>query len=186
MAGVAGIDDINLWAPVNPDGSINQVGTPDNNREETKGTSKLGKDAFLNLLVAQMKYQDPLNPTSDTEWISQLATFSSLEEMQNMSATMANSQALNLVGEMVIINNENKLIGGKVDYVTLVGGKAYLAVKGELYSIDDLDTVASEEYLNQLLQGGNKPGDTDKVDDDKKPDDDKEEDDKKDDAADNK
>lgn len=103
-----------------------------------------------------------------------------------MSATMANSQALNLVGEMVIINNENKLIGGKVDYVTLVGGKAYLAVKGELYSIDDLDTVASEEYLNQLLQGGNKPGDTDKVDDDKKPDDDKEEDDKKDDAADNK
>ncbi len=66
MAGVAGIDDINLWAPVNPDGSINQVGTPDNNREETKGTSKLGKDAFLNLLVAQMKYQDPLNPTSDT------------------------------------------------------------------------------------------------------------------------
>ncbi len=181
----SGIEDINLWAPIDK-GDVVQTPTPDNTSKPTVGTSELGKDAFLQLLVAQMKYQDPLNPTSDTEWISQLATFSSLKEMQNMSATMANSQALNLVGEMVIINNENKLIGGKVDYVTLVGGKAYLAVKGELYSIDDLDTVASEEYLNQLLQGGNKPGDTDKVDDDKKPDDDKEEDDKKDDAADNK
>ncbi len=178
-----GIEDINLWAPVDK-GDVIQSPTPDNTSKPTRGTSELGKDAFLQLLVAQMKYQDPLNPTSDTEWISQLATFSSLEEMQNMSATMSNTQALNLVGEMVIINNENKLIGGKVDYVTLVGGKAYLAVKGELYSIDDLDTVASEEYLNQLLQGGNTSGSTDKTDNDKKPDgDDKNEDDKKEDTT---
>ena len=46
--------------------------------------SSLGKDAFLQLLVAQMKYQDPLEPTSNTEYISQLATFSELEEMQNL------------------------------------------------------------------------------------------------------
>ena len=177
-------DNINLWAPVDK-GEIIQTPTPDNTSKPTKGTSELGKDAFLQLLVAQMKYQDPLNPTSDTEWISQLATFSSLEEMQNMSATMSNSQALNLVGEMVIINNENKLIGGKVDYVTLVGGKAYLAVKGELYSIDDLDTVASEEYLNQLLQGGNKPVDPDKPEesDGDKTEDDKTEDDKQEDTS---
>lgn len=171
MAGVAGIDDINLWAPVNPDGSINQVGTPDNNREETKGTSKLGKDAFLNLLVAQMKYQDPLNPTSDTEWIAQMATFSTLEEMQNMNATIANSQALSLVGKTVLINSNDKLVGGKVDYVVMQGGKAYLAVNEKLYSIDDLDTVASEEYLKKLEEAGtvNKP----EVD---KPEEDKEED----------
>lgn len=154
MAGVAGIDDINLWAPVNPDGSINQVGTPDNNREETKGTSKLGKDAFLNLLVAQMKYQDPLNPTSDTEWIAQMATFSTLEEMQNMNTTMGNSQALSLVGKTVLINSNDKLVGGKVDYVVMQGGKAYLAVNEKLYSIDDLDTVASEEYLKKLEEAG--------------------------------
>ena len=171
MAGVAGIDDINLWAPVNPDGSINQVGTPDNNREETKGTSKLGKDAFLNLLVAQMKYQDPLNPTSDTEWIAQMATFSTLDEMQNMNTTMGKSQALSLVGKTVLINSNDKLVGGKVDYVVMQGGKAYLAVNEKLYSIDDLDTVASEEYLKKLEEAGtvNKP----EVD---KPEEDKEED----------
>ena len=48
--------------------------------------SGLDKDAFLQLLVAQMKYQDPLEPTSNTEYISQLATFSELEEMQNMTS----------------------------------------------------------------------------------------------------
>ncbi len=144
------------------------MGTPDNNREETKGTSKLGKDAFLNLLVAQMKYQDPLNPTSDTEWIAQMAT---LEEMQNMNTTMGNSQALSLVGKTVLINSNDKLVGGKVDYVVMQGGKAYLAVNEKLYSIDDLDTVASEEYLKKLEEAGtvNKP----EVD---KPEEDKEED----------
>ena len=147
------------------------MGTPDNNREETKGTSKLGKDAFLNLLVAQMKYQDPLNPTSDTEWIAQMATFSTLEEMQNMNTTMGNSQALSLVGKTVLINSNDKLVGGKVDYVVMQGGKAYLAVNEKLYSIDDLDTVASEEYLKKLEEAGtvNKP----EVD---KPEEDKEED----------
>ena len=65
--------------------------------------SSLDKEAFLQLLVAQMKYQDPLEPTSNTEYISQLATFSSLEEMQNLNSTMETSQATNLVGKTVIM-----------------------------------------------------------------------------------
>lgn len=139
-----------LSATVNSDRTVNTVATPDNTSVSTKGTSTLGKDAFLNLLVAQMKYQDPLNPTSDTEWIAQMATFSSLEEMQNMNQTISNSQALSLVGKTVIINSDSTLTGGKVDYVVMQNGKAYLAVNNALYSIDDLDTVADEEYLDKL------------------------------------
>lgn len=146
-----------LSATVNSDRTVNTVATPDNTSASTKGTSTLGKDAFLNLLVAQMKYQDPLNPTSDTEWIAQMATFSSLEEMQNMNQTISNSQALSLVGKTVIINSDSTLTGGKVDYVVMQNGKAYLAVNNALYSIDDLDTVADEEYLDKLK-------DKDKVD----------------------
>ena len=48
-------------------------------KEKLKGSNTLDKDAFLQLLVAQMKYQDPLEPTSNTEYISQYATFSELE-----------------------------------------------------------------------------------------------------------
>ncbi|GFK93058.1 Basal-body rod modification protein FlgD [Fundidesulfovibrio magnetotacticus] len=49
------------------------------------GSSSLGKDAFLTLLVTQMKYQDPLNPTGDKEFLAQLAQFTSLEQLTNIN-----------------------------------------------------------------------------------------------------
>lgn len=162
-----------LAAPVDQKGNIYAGSTKDNTSESTVGKGTLGKDAFLNLLVAQMKYQDPLNPSSDTEWISQMATFSSLEEMQNMNTTLGNTQALNLVGASVIMKTtlstgETTLVGGTVDYVVMQSGKAYLAINDGLYSIDDLDTVADEEYLKKLIEDGKvtdaNKGNSDKTD----------------------
>ncbi len=117
-----------------------------------KAGGALDKDAFLQLLVAQMKYQDPLEPTSNTEYISQLATFSELEEMQNVSASMDMSRANALVGQYVFMNvtdssGKTTYPEGQVDYVVYQGGKIYLSVNEQLYNIDDLDTVADPEYL---------------------------------------
>ncbi len=114
--------------------------------------STLDKDAFLQLLVAQMKYQDPLEPTSNTEYISQYATFSELEQMQNMSASLELSRASALVGETVLLKvtdstGNTTTVQGNVDYVVYENSKAYLSVNGELYSMDDLDTVADSKYL---------------------------------------
>lgn len=113
---------------------------------ESKSTSGLGKEAFLQLLVAQMQYQDPLEPMDNTEYISQLATFSQLEAIQNMTDKVSYSMANDLVGKYVILNTANGTINGKVDYVMYENGDVYLAVNDGLYSIDDLDTVADETY----------------------------------------
>ena len=120
--------------------------------KKATGNDSLGKDAFLQLLVAQMKYQDPLEPTSNTEYISQFATFSELEQMQNMSATLELSRASSLVGQTVLIDvtdssGNTTTIQGNVDYIQYENGKAYLSVGGELYSLDDLVTVADDKYL---------------------------------------
>ena len=130
------------------DGVItNQTSATAEAAKSTKAGGSLDKDAFLQLLVAQMKYQDPLEPTSNTEYISQLATFSELEEMQNLSASMDMSRANSLIGQYVFMNEEDGYAEGAVDYVVYQGGKIYLSIEEKLYDLDHLDTVADSEYL---------------------------------------
>ena len=57
-----------------------------NAQADTKNT--LGQDAFLKLLVTQMQYQDPMEPMKDTEFIGQMAQFTSLEQLTNLNKTM--------------------------------------------------------------------------------------------------
>ena len=134
-----------LIAPVK-DGEIASTSIS-TTKEDTTGTSTLGKDAFLQLLVAQMKYQDPLEPSSDTEWIAQLAQFSSLEEMQNMNSTMSNTQAFTMVGKVVQVENSKTSDEGVVDYVTISGSTAYVNVNGNSYKASDVKAVLGEDYL---------------------------------------
>lgn len=124
-----------------------------NVKSTADANSSLDKDAFLQLLVAQMKYQDPLEPTSNTEYISQFTTFSELEQMQNMSSSMDLQRASNLVGQYVLINHESEVTGeasqvmGKVDYVFYEGGKPYLHVNNGDYTMDELDSVIDASYF---------------------------------------
>lgn len=119
---------------------------------KAKNGSSLDKDAFLQLLVAQMKYQDPLEPTENTEYISQLATFSELEEMQNMTSGMNLQRASQLVGKEVVCKVTNDKTGntefanGMVDYVVYENGKAFISINESLYSVDDVYEVVDPNY----------------------------------------
>ncbi len=111
----------------------------------------MDKDAFLQLLVAQMKYQDPLEPTSNTEYISQYAQFSQVEALNNMSTTMELSRYSTYVGKEVIIettdgSGKSSQTRGFVDYVTFEEGKAYLSIEGNLYKASDIVSVISSEF----------------------------------------
>lgn len=142
------------------DGKVVADTTPTNAAKKNAiGTDSLGKDAFMTLLVTQMQNQDPLNPSTDTEFIGQLAQFSSLEQMENLNSTLANQNAFSLVGKNVIMTipasagTEASTIAGYVQYVEIKDGKAYLSINDKSYSIDNLDTVIDDAYLDSIING---------------------------------
>lgn len=121
----------------------------------TDSNSSLDKDAFLQLLVTQMQYQDPLEPTDNTEYMSQLAQFSTVEELQNINDTFTGNRALSLAGQYVILNVPDSSgnisqISGLVDYVTISEGKTYFSINDQYYDSDYLDSVVSLDYLEYL------------------------------------
>jgi flagellar basal-body rod modification protein FlgD len=98
----------------------------------------LGKDQFLKLFVAQLQHQDPMNPMNDSEFMAQMASFSTLEQVTNLAAanekiaaSMASNSAVSLIGRTVTYVDANDQIHtGTVDKVTTAGGKPLLTVDG--------------------------------------------------------
>lgn len=139
-----------LFAPVE-DGKIVETASQTSLKKASNSSNGMDKEAFLKLLVAQMQYQDPLEPTSNTEYVSQYAQFSQVEQIQNMARSTDLARASSLVGQTVYIkttntNGEAKYVDGKVDYVVFENNKAYLAINESLYSMDDLDTIVDLDY----------------------------------------
>lgn len=126
------------------------------NETTTANNNDLGYDQFLQLLCAEMQYQDPLEPTSNTEYVAQLATFSQMEAMLNMQNSIQSSQANGLVGQYVIVKTTSPSTGettaeaGFVDYVQYENGKQYLYINGNRYSMEDVYQVADTEYMEAV------------------------------------
>ena len=124
------------------------------------GEQNLGKMDFINLLVAEMQYQDPLEPSSNTDYVAQMAQFSQVDALNAMQQSMKNMQASGLVGQTVVLSVKNPTTGnvtevtGKVDFVQYEGSKTYLSVNGSLYSMDDLQTVINSDFYeaNQIAE----------------------------------
>ncbi len=97
----------------------------------------LGKDDFLKLLLAELQNQDPLNPADNTEFIAQLATFSTLEQLQNMNKTLKdsaeNDKVLNeSINSAMIVNLFGKYVSAESNEFTYDGGGQDVELKFEL------------------------------------------------------
>jgi flagellar basal-body rod modification protein FlgD len=131
----------------------------------TAPSTQLDKSAFLKLLVTQMQSQDPLSPSDSTQYVSQLAQFSSLEQMQNLNdnlvgmATLQQNNALlsqltqssALIGKTVqwTDSTSGATNSGQVTAVKLQGGAALLEINGQ-----DVP-LTSVTMINDPSTGGN-------------------------------
>lgn len=126
--------------------------------------STLGKDAFLKILVTQMKNQNPLEPLKDTEFIGQMAQFSSLEQLTNLNTTMNTfvsgqgnqtlSEHANLIGNKVFweheVDGKTESGEGIVKAIAMKNGELIVEIEGEGTKLPINAIQRIEKYTDQL------------------------------------
>ncbi len=123
--------------------------------------TNLGKNEFLQILVAQLGHQDPLSPKEDTEFIAQLAQFSSLEQMVAMAQSSSMSQSYAMIGKFcsgtkLDDNGKEMLVEGIVNGVSTVGGVTTLRVGNVDLPLSGVLSVLDATYAQSLLDAAAK------------------------------
>lgn len=115
--------------------------------QKNLGTTNMTQSGFLQLLMAQMKYQDPTNPTDDQAMISEEAQFTQIDSLNNLNKTMTQtnqiSQASSIVGKNVqITQSDGTTSTGQVSSVSIGSdGTVGLKVNGQTYSMSQISQI---------------------------------------------
>jgi flagellar basal-body rod modification protein FlgD len=115
------------------------------------GQKTLGVNDFLKLLTVQLQSQDPLKPMEDTAFISQMASFTSLEQMRTLSQDFADftkeqrvSDASGYLGKVVTVTDAvNGDVTGLITGITIDGGTPRLLVNGTSYDLSSVKAVSA-------------------------------------------
>lgn len=123
---------------------------------KTAGKNELNKDAFLKILTAELQHQDPLNAGNNEAYITQMAQFSSLEQMQNLNSSITQLgnmltsyftgqrllESSMMIGKMAKIQiGSEEFIEGEVKSVKSDAGSIVVIVNDKEYSVDDIIEV---------------------------------------------
>lgn len=135
------------------------------NQEQNRAPSPdLGKDEFLKILMTQLQNQDPLDPMDDKDFIAQMATFSSLEQLMNMSGTMDKIVRSQTVSPVI---QNSHLIGKEVSYID-ENGKVKTS---EVIAVSQkngepvLELSNDDKIYAGIVEKIGEPGEVDDVDD---------------------
>jgi flagellar basal-body rod modification protein FlgD len=142
-------------AYVNPTTYSNStVSTSSSSQVKNDGLSaQMGKDAFLKLLTAQLKYQDPLNPTNNQDFLGQMAQFSSLEQISNLAKANTDNmfasqmgQGVQMIGKQVAYQDpedSTKTITGKCIGVVVQNKAIMLQIGDSMVPLSSVQAVSS-------------------------------------------
>ncbi|MFB5266573.1 flagellar hook capping FlgD N-terminal domain-containing protein [Paenibacillus enshidis] len=146
----------NIW----PNYAEQNVNRAANNQksDSTGSASSLGKDEFLKLLITQLQNQDPMQPMEDKEFIAQMAQFTSVEQLMNISTQLtAMTESLSIssamIGKEITWISEGKtdpitgekpegtVQSGIVDSIVIRDGKQYATVGKEEIALTDITSI---------------------------------------------
>ncbi|UUZ85930.1 hypothetical protein LJK88_22240 [Paenibacillus sp. P26] len=139
----------NVW-PYYSSNNVSKAGTT------TSGAQgSLGKDDFLKILITQLKNQDPMQPLEDKEFIAQMAQFTSVEQLTNMSGELKQLRqslglASGLIGKTVTYTATNaqgkdEVKTGTVESIIVKSGEQYAKVSGTDVSLDKISGISNPE-----------------------------------------
>jgi len=124
--------------------------------QSTDANSELGQDAFLKLLVAQLKYQDPLNPADGAEFLAQTAQFTMVEKLADLEAqgqstvtSQQQMQAAQLVGRQVTyVDSTGNLVEGVVESAEYTPDGQSLTIGGQAGELDNITKVVGNNRVD--------------------------------------
>lgn len=153
--------------------SITGVGNTAVSASSANSTTNISKELdkydFLRILAAELQNQDPTNPMDNKDFIAQLASFSTLEQMQNMSASfdslgetmksymdnqtslsqsVAVSQAATLIGKSVTAEVDGQEFSGRVESMSFENSIPYAMIGGESVPLSSITSIAAAETQN--------------------------------------
>lgn len=107
----------------------------------------VSENTFLTLLITQLENQDPLNPQDSSQFVSQLASFSSLEQMTAMNTNLQNvldNSSTSLIGQKVtLLDSSGNLVQGTVQGIVYYSNTPAVQVNGTNYPLSDIQNVGN-------------------------------------------
>lgn len=148
-------------------GSVDRTHSTDNKwnivSSDKKDNSVLDSSDFLNLMVAALQNQDFMNPTDSSQYVSQMAEFSNMQQMSLMASYSKSSYAMSLVGKNVTasrftFSGDLETETGLVEKVSLVDNEYVIYVNGKKYTMDQVMEVQTPAESGKCVVDPSKSG----------------------------
>ncbi|GAB1477106.1 hypothetical protein MASR2M70_19420 [Bacillota bacterium] len=136
-----------------PIDSISQyLQTSSTDQSKKSSSNALGIDDFFKLMVAQLSNQDMFNTVDDTQFIAQMAQFSMVQALSDLSQASATAYSVSLIGKEATVatsgaDGQIKIYSGIVEGVSLYGGTPQITIDGEKYALSSVMEVKEAKII---------------------------------------